>query len=404
MNSSGVTRFHDRAQQIFHDALYGAGKMLAFCVAGVLLFLLFLAGAFSQDAPQSPYAVAEPGYVYQFPRDHFEHPAYQTEWWYYTGNLVATDGHHFGFELTFFRQANGRAAAPGKTWDARNLYLAHAALSDLDGGKFYHSERLNRQGPGIAGASETEQRVWNGNWQVQWSGEDQELRSITDNFTVQLRLHPEKSPIIHGEHGVSQKSAELGHVSHYISLTRLNTAGEITLQGKPCHVTGVAWMDHEFFTTPVSAMQDGSAQQRPAQEGWDWLSIQLADNTELMLYRFRRKDGTLDPFSSGTFVDAQGQSTHLRAKDFILEPSGATWKSPVTQAIYPIGWKIQIPQLDISLEAKTALPSQELTTPSQLAPSYWEGAITLTGARGSRPLSGVGYLELTGYDRSLQLP
>jgi predicted secreted hydrolase len=342
---------------------------------------------------QSPYETARPGYQYQFPRDHFNHPAYQTEWWYYTGNVVDADGHRFGFELTFFRQATNRDREKDKTWDVQDLYLAHLALSDLDGGRFYHTERLNRRGPEIAGASEAQQRVWNGNWQVKWNKEDQELQAIDKDFALKLDLRPEKPPVIQGENGVSQKSAGEGHASHYISLTRLNTTGVMTLNGKPYQVTGLTWMDHEFFTTQLDSTQTG----------WDWLAIQLTDHTELMLYHFRRKDGSVDPFSSGTYIDAQGKTTHLTAKDFSLEPSGATWKSPITKATYPISWKIEIPQLAISLEAKTPLPSQELTTESNLAPSYWEGAITLAGTRNSLPITGVGYLELTGYDHVVRL-
>jgi predicted secreted hydrolase len=360
---------------------------------GIALFFLLLSSTLFARS-QAPYETALPGYHYRFPRDHFNHPAYQTEWWYYTGNVTAANGRHFGFELTFFRQGTDRDAAKSNTWDVQDLYLAHLALSDLDGGKFYHTERLNRRGPEIAGASEEAQKVWNGNWQVKWNGEDQELRAGDADFTLNLNLRSEKPPVIQGENGVSQKSAVAGHASHYISLTRLNSTGTIILGGKAYEVTGLSWMDHEFFTTQLDAEQ----------LGWDWLSIQLADHSELMLYHFRRKDGSVDPFSSGTYIDANGKTTHLRAADFILQATGASWKSPTTNATYPIGWIIQIPQMAISLEAKTPLPSQELTGQSKLAPSYWEGAITLSGTRGTQPLRGVGYLELTGYDEALRLP
>lgn len=361
--------------------------------AGIRLFVfLFCSPLLAQT--QTPYDTAQPGYRYQFPRDHFNHPQYQTEWWYYTGNVTSAEGRHFGFELTFFRQATNRDAEQNKTWDVQDLYLAHLALSDLDGGKFYHSERLNRQGPEVAGASEAQQKVWNGNWQTKWNGDDQKLQAFEQHFTLQLNLHSEKPPVIHGENGVSQKSEGEGHASHYISLTRLDTKGEITLNGKTYPVTGLTWMDHEFFSSQLDAMQ----------VGWDWLSIQLSDRTELMLYHFRRKDGSVDVFSSGTYIDASGKTTHLRASDFVLEPGGEMWKSPITKATYPIEWKIRIPQLGIALMAKTLLPSQELTGASKLAPNYWEGAITLSGTRGTEPLNGVGYLELTGYDQPAQLP
>jgi predicted secreted hydrolase len=339
------------------------------------------------------YRKAAPGYRFEFPRDYFDHPDFQTEWWYYTGNLKSANGRRYGFELTFFRQAVSRDLAQAATWDVKDLYLTHLALSDLDGQKFYHSERINRAGPGIAGVSVSTSSIWNGNWQIQWEGSDQKLQAVEKQFQLHLVLHPEKSPVLHGENGFSQKSEGAGHASYYISLTRLTATGQLELNAEQFEVSGLAWMDHEFFTHLLEA----------GQIGWDWLSLQLEDNTELMLFRIRRKDGSLDPFSSGTYVDAQGKSTHLRASDFILEPLTENWTSPVTHATYPIGWKIMIPRLQIELEAHTTLAAQELAGKTKIAPPYWEGAITLGGHRGKMPLGGVGYLEMTGYERAVKL-
>jgi len=339
------------------------------------------------------YRTALPGYSYEFPRDYFNHPDFQTEWWYYTGNLKSADGHHFGFELTFFRQAVSRDPAKAAEWEVRDLYLGHLALSDLDGGRFYHAERTNRSGPGIAAVNESLGRIWNGNWQIQWHGSDQELNAVDQSFQLHFTLHPEKPPVIHGENGVSQKAEGPGRASHYISLTRLVASGVIDLGNKKFEVTGISWMDHEFFTHQLDSNQ----------AGWDWLSLQLDDHTELMLFHIRRKDGSIDPYSAGTFVDATGKTTHLRSSDFLLEPVGEKWVSPLSGATYPIHWKIATPKLGIELEAKTPLASQELTGTTNLAPNYWEGAIVLTGHRKSQPLSGVGYLEMTGYDHPVQL-
>jgi predicted secreted hydrolase len=354
------------------------------CIGVALLLLQPLA---------AQYRTALPGYRYEFPRDHFNHPDYQTEWWYYTGNLKSPEGHRFGFELTFFRQGVSRDPAKTAAWDLRDLYLAHLALSDLDGGKFYHSERANRSGPGIAAVNESLGRIWNGNWQIQWHGDDQELRAIHDRFQLYLTLHPEKPPVIHGENGASQKAEGPGRASHYISFTRLATSGAIELGNKKFAVSGASWMDHEFFTHQLES----------GQIGWDWLSLQLADNTELMLFHIRRKDGSIDPHSAGTYVDANGKTMHLRSADFILQPAGEIWASPITDGRYPIHWRVAIPRLGIDLEAKTLLESQELTGKTGFAPNYWEGAIVLTGRRNQESLSGVGYLEMTGYDRPVQL-
>jgi predicted secreted hydrolase len=357
--------------------------------------VLWLAAALAVLQPAvGQYRTALPGYRFEFPRDHFNHPDFQTEWWYYTGNVKSGDGHRFGFELVFFRQAVSRDQSQSAAWDVRDLYLAHFALSDLDGRHFYHQERLNRAGPGIASVSSEAGRIWNGDWRIHWNGQDQNLQAVADHFGIRLQLHPEKPPIVHGENGVSQKAKGAGRASYYISVTRLATKGEIELNGKPFEVSGLAWMDHEFFTHELL----------PNQVGWDWLSLQLQDNTELMLFHIRRNDGSIDPFSAGTYIDERGKSTHLRASDFSLQPLGETWNSPNTKAIYPIHWRITVPKFGLELEAKTPLAAQELPGTTRLVPAYWEGAIAIDGRRGNSALDGAGYLEMTGYDRPVSLP
>ncbi len=353
------------------------------CVA-VLLF--FSAAAMAQ------YRVALPGYRYKFPRDHFNHPDFQTEWWYYTGNVKAADGHRFGFELTFFRQGVDRDSKTVSTWAVRDLYLAHLALSDLDGGKFLHAERTNRAGPGIAGVNEADGRIWDGNWQAAWRGNDQILQAVDERCALHFTLRSAKPPVIHGQNGVTQKAAGPGRASHYVSLTRLNTQGEIELGGRKFQVLGTAWMDHEFFTHQLEADQ----------VGWDWMSIQLQDNTELMLFHIRRKGGSIDPYSAGTFMDARGDTTHLRGDEFSLEPVGDTWASPATGAVYPIRWKISVPKLGIALEGSTMLPSQEMAFSAGIVPAYWEGAVVFAGTKGGSSIGGVGYLEMTGYDHPIE--
>jgi predicted secreted hydrolase len=353
-----------------------------------------VAAQFASSPGFVQFKTALPGYHYEFPRDFFNHADFQTEWWYYTGNLEAADGRKFGFELTFFRSGITRDPSKTSTWDARDLYFAHFAVSDLDRKTFFYKERSNRAGPGIAGADESQQKVWNGNWSVVWTSGEERLAALADGFSVDLSLQSQKPPIIHGEHGVSQKSSGTGRGSHYFSQTRLRASGSLEVASKKYEVTGLAWMDHEFFTHQLDSNQ----------AGWDWLSLQLDDNTELMLFHIRRTDGTIDQFSAGTFVDAQGRSHSLRAADFQLTPAGETWSSPTTHATYPIAWDIRVPSLGIALTASTELPSQELSNDSKLFPSYWEGAIELNGTRNSTSIRGRGYLEMTGYDHPVQMP
>jgi predicted secreted hydrolase len=320
------------------------------------------------------YRAALPGYRYEFPRDHFNHPEFQTEWWYYTGNLRDAQGRRFGFELTFFRQGVDRSAEPAAVWDVRDAWLAHLALSDIDGGRFLHAERLNRSGAGLAGAFLDQAQVWNGNWHVQWDlrAGTQQMQAIDPRFSFQLDLRPLKPPVIHGVNGVSQKAAGAGRASHYISFTRLETRGRIVLDGRTFTVEGLTWMDHEFFTHQLT----------DTQSGWDWFSLQFDDGTELMLFRLRRKDGTADAYSAGTYVNAGGRTIHLNREAFSVTP-GQLWNR------YPVEWTVRVPSLGMDVQLTTRLPQQELESKQN---RYWEGAIEINGTR-----RGCGYLEMTGY-------
>ncbi len=343
--------------------------------------------------------IAEPGYQYEFPRDYFNHPDYQTEWWYYTGNLRAADGHRFGFELTFFREgiqfSAQQAASSDVTWRPDQIYLAHLALSDIDGGEFYHTERLNRAGPALAGARLDQRRCWNGNWQVRWrsltTGE-QELEAVSERLSLELNLKPEKQIIINGQQGVSRKGSLPGEASHYMSFTRLKATGHLEWKKTSFSLNGLAWMDHEFF----SERRDSSL------AGWDWFAIQLDNNEELMLYRLRSSSGQASPYSSGTYVDSQGQSRFLDASQFSLSPGGS-WRSAASGANYPLSWKIAVPSLDLELNEQAALKNQELFSRTAISPSYWEGAVTYQGHIHLQPVHGVGYLEMTGYSKGLRL-
>jgi predicted secreted hydrolase len=386
------------ARQAFKSRRHKPHKTAGMAALRSMGILLLLATV-NHAADPAQYQVAKPGYHYQFPRDHFNHPAFKTEWWYYTGNLATKDGRHFGFELTFFRQAIRRDSKPG-VWAVPDVYLAHFTVSDLAGHRFLQTERLNRPGDGLAGADLAQARVWNGNWQAQWQlgpGQPggfraQTLQAIAEKFSVRLRLTSEKPPVLHGTNGVSQKAEGAGHASHYISLTRLQTSGSLEIGGQRFEVAGLSWMDHEFFTNQLAADQ----------AGWDWFSLQLEDGSELMLYRLRQKDGTASRWSHGTFVDAQGRSRGLSASEFQLTP-GATWTSLHTGARYPVIWRIAVPVLSLDLSLQTRLEPQELTSGSELSPSYWEGAIEVAGTHRGKPIAGRGYLEMTGYDKPLDL-
>lgn len=340
----------------------------------------------------SQWQVAKPGYQYQFPRDYFGHPDYQTEWWYYTGNLEAAGGRRFGFELTFFRSALQERLTGTPVWRPGQIYLAHLALSDIDSHVFYHDERINRAGPGLAGVSLEQRRLWNGNWSVQWKGRDQQdLEAVTSKVRLTLQLKPLKPAVINGENGIDRKGPLPGEASHYLSFTRMDAGGNLNWGGQQFQVHGLAWMDHEFFTEPADSQLIG----------WDWFAIQLNNGDDLMLYRLRRKSSDAGAYSSGTYVDRQGHSRFLASSEFTLQP-GRVWSSP-SGARYPVEWRISVPSLQLELNERTALEDQELYDAGAQTPSYWEGAVTYTGSMRGGPASGVGYLEMTGYGNAVWL-
>lgn len=337
--------------------------------------------------------LALPGYRYRFPEDHFSHPSYQTEWWYYTGNLNCRDGQQFGFELTFFRfhpHLVENEANRNPVWFPKQIYVAHFALTDINHGHFYEQERVNRSGPGLAGADARQGKIWNGNWSVRWLSYEpvrQQVEAVTGNAHLRLTLTSQKPLVIHGKNGVSQKGPKPGEASHYYSLTRLEASGNVSLDGRNFQVAGQAWMDREFFSSVRDQDDDQIA-------GWDWMCIQLNTNEEVMIYRLRLKNGNLSPYSSATFVTASGKSEFLSSRQFSLEPL-KTWHSSVTQGDYPVEWKIDLPSKQISLHLTTPVDNQELV--SSTTGSYWEGAVRYAGTEAGMPVGGVGYLEMTGY-------
>lgn len=332
------------------------------------------------------FEMALPGFKFEFPRDHASHNSYKTEWWYYTGHLSADDGHQFGYEVTFFRSALDVVHGVESPWSVDNVYLAHFAVSDISAKNFFHTSRLNRAGIGFAGADTSKYNVWNQNWSANLSGDVQKITATGDGYNLVLNLHPLKRAIVHGENGVSQKASCRGCASHYYSFTRLKSDGTISAAGKSYRVYGTSWMDHEFGSNQIAADQ----------AGWDWYSVQLDDNSEFMLYIMRRKDGTIDPNSSGTVVTADGTSRHLNAQSYKVK-STDSWRSPATDATYPMGWTIDIPSLNTTLNIVPAMLNQELDKKRASDVSYWEGACDVTGVKAGHKVSGKAYVEMTGY-------
>jgi predicted secreted hydrolase len=362
-----------------------------------LRHLLFLASSLLVVVPGlaadtvQEFRFATEGYQYAFPRDHGAHEEFRTEWWYYTGQLTTKDGRPFGYELTFFRRGMPREQTKTlpSQWAVTHLYLAHFAVSDLSKGRFHYADKMSRAGLGKAGAAHDRLHVWIDRWSAESPSaapDTHTLQAADGNMAIRFTVSPEKPLVVHGSDGISRKGSATGQASHYYSFTRLATTGTLTIENESFDVTGTSWMDHEF----------GSADLDKDLVGWDWFSLQLDDQRDLMLYRLRRADGSAHPASSGTLIDRDGRGHHLLIDDFILEPT-SYWTSPTSKAHYPQRWRLSIPSLQLSLELVPRMAEQELSPTHSTQITYWEGAIETTGTAQGKPIHGQGYMELTGY-------
>ena len=325
-----------------------------------------------------------------FPDDFGPHPDYQTEWWYYTGNLTTPEGRHFGYQLTFFRRAllpPTEQISRTSDWATGQAYMAHFAISDSQSTQHYAFERLARGSAGIAGAQSEPYRVWLEDWEVKLIDAGvYHLTAKQDGIAIDLTLTDVKGPVPHGDQGSSQKGPEPGNASYYYSQSRLVSDGSVSIGAQTYPVSGLSWKDHEYSTSALSA----------GQIGWDWFSIQLDNNTEIMIFQIRRDDGSIDPYSSGSIIGADGDVVHLNASDFEIKVLD-TWKSPNNQAIYPASWRINIPTQAIQLIIDPHMANQEM----DLSYAYWEGAVKVTGVVSGLDVIGNGYVEMTGYSGSM---
>ena len=339
------------------------------------------------------FARAEGPRPFDFPADHGPHPNFQTEWWYYTGNLQTVDDRRFGYQLTFFRRAltpPDRREDRASDWATDQVYMAHFALTDVAADQHQAFERFSRGAAGLAGAFSPPYQVWLEDWRVEQVTEDHRvlrMQAAQEELAIDLQLIDRKGPILQGDRGYSQKGPDPGNASYYYSQTRLETSGTVQVGEMALDVAGWSWMDHEFSTGALA----------PHQVGWDWFALQLDDNTELMVFQIRQTDGAVDPFSSGTVIDIDGGAGHLTHEDFAIQVED-TWRSPHSGGTYPSRWTIRVPKADIDLAVESTVADQEMN----VSYAYWEGAVRVRGEHAGETVRGQGYVELTGYTDSVR--
>ena len=338
---------------------------------------------------------------FRFPADHGSHPNYRTEWWYYTGNLESDTRKYYGFQLTFFRiqtsptcQNDDWPDQPS-AWRTNQIYFAHAAITDVANQKHYQAQAAARNALGMSGASldQGTTTIFLKKWQAVIELRQHRLAAQTRDFGLELQLTPVKTPVYHGEEGYSRKGSSPQKASCYYSFTRLETEGHLRIGNEKIDVKGLSWMDHEYSTAPL---EQGIV-------GWDWFSLQLSDQTEVMMFLLRKADGTTHPASSGTFVNAKAEIQHLKSQQFSIQVHD-DWLSPITRARYPSRWNVRIPAIDLVLDVRSSVVNQEMQTRETTGVTYWEGSVTATGTKQNRLVNAKGYVELTGYDKAFDAP
>jgi len=320
---------------------------------------------------------------FRFPEDHGPHPGFRTEWWYFTGNLTAENGRHFGLELTFFRLGITATPQPRASgWQDDSVWMAHFAVTDTGRQRFSAAERLARSHSELAFARADPFEVRVEDFSVAAAGVDAiRLSAQQDGYAIDLVAAGLEDIVLQGDRGYDAKGPEPGNASYYYSAPNLAVSGTLSAE-RDFSVSGTAWFDREWSTSGLSA----------GVEGWEWFALQLDDGTRLMYYRLRQTDGSPSPFSGGTLVTADGSALRLGPEAVDAEPT-RRWRSRTTGVEYPVAWRLAIPSADLELDVDPVLDGQEL----DLSVRYWEGAVVARGERSGVATGGTGYLELAGY-------
>ncbi len=322
----------------------------------------------------------------EFPRDAGSHPDFRIEWWYVTGWLNETSRQPLGFQVTFFRGRPRLRQDNPSAFTPHQIIFAHAALSDPGIGQLIHAQRAARAVFELAGAAVGEMRVWLDDWVLEQRNGNDRARVPAGNLQIELALTPSQAVLLHGEAGLSRKGPAPASASYYYSEPHLSVKGTVSREGRSLPVTGSAWLDHEWSSSYLPEQASG----------WDWVGINLADGGALMAFRMRKKGGgTL--WAGGTWRRADGNIEFFAPSDVQFTPR-REWRSPRTGTRYPVSWSVRAGGLELAVEP--LMDDQENDTRVSTGTIYWEGAVRVYR---SGTLTGLGYLELTGYWRPMSL-
>jgi predicted secreted hydrolase len=350
--------------------------MKRFCL---LIFLFLLAPPSFAHAGE--YSDVTPGSVVRLPGDFYFKSDYRIQWWYFTGHLFDGKGREFGYELTFFVVGVQKRHYESR-FGVDNIFISHFAVSDVQSGKYYFSDVADSGAFGFAGARDDTLKVWVDDNILKGPPDRMRISASDSEKILDLELIPQKPLVLNGDGGYSRKSEESPlFASLYFSYTDLKTEGTLKLGDTIFKVSGKSWFDRELSSRALSEKE----------KGWDWFSIQLDDGREAMIYLMRKKDGSLDRYSSGTLVYKNGKYRHLSIDDFKVKGK-SSYKSHKTGAEYPLVRDIEIPSQGLKLRIIPLMEDQEFIATGSTGNYYWEGTCKVEGSA-----TGRAYMEMTGY-------
>ncbi len=324
-----------------------------------------------------------PGDTVILPKDLYLQNGYRIQWWYFTGHLYDDHGREFGYELTFFVVGVQTKKYESK-FGVNTIYMSHFAISDVEGKKYYYFGNTDSGAYGFSGAESSRLRVWIEHDELDGNLKWMHIVAHADEADLDLALKPKKPFVPNGKMGYSRKSEESPLIaSLYFSCTDLETNGILKVGTALFPVTGKSWFDREISSKGLAENE----------AGWDWFALQLNGGREIMLYTIRKKDGSTDRYSSGTFVDAEGKFRHLAKDDYRIEVL-RSYISKKTHIRYPAKWKIAIPTEKLQLVVTPLIEDQEFTGETMRGNSYWEGTCRVEGSA-----QGRAYVEMTGYGK-----
>jgi predicted secreted hydrolase len=358
-----------------------ARRQILALMGGLLVTPNAFAQVTNRQSPNTPFAPVVPGYTLRFPREEGSHPGFRTEWWYVTGWLDSNGG-SLGFQITFFRIRPELKGDNPSAFTPRHILIAHAAISDLTHRSLQRDQRVAREGFSLAGAGQNRLDVWVDDWSLEQESGVYRARIPARDFQIDLTFAATQPPLLQGNNGLSRKGPRPASASYYYSLPQLKAQGMLTRDGNSVPVGGTAWLDHEWS----SSYLDKEA------VGWDWIGINLADGGALMAFRMRDRQGRKF-WAGGSYRAADGGTRTFEPDEVDFIPL-RVWRSPRTDAAYPIAWWIKAGNLKIDIAP--LMDDQENDTRASTGTIYWEGAVH---ALQNGKSVGRGYLELTGYWR-----